>query len=71
MEDAAGTESVGRRQRGCSFAPEEFGVPVHVITSLNFLCDGLCLSIKAGVMGRDRRWVKPQGRPEKLGVAGF
>lgn len=62
MEGAAGTGTVGRRWRGCSFAPEESGVLGHVTTPLNFLCDHLCLSTKAGVMERERRWAKPLGR---------
>lgn len=61
MEDVAGMETMGGRQRGCSFAPEESSVPGHAITPLNFLCDPLCFSTKAGVTGRERRLAKSQG----------
>lgn len=57
---------------------EDAVVPLRTLVSqsmspphLTFCVIVSALVPKAGVMGRERRWAKPQGRPEKLGKAGF
>lgn len=60
----------GKEAKRMQLCPESSGVQSHVITPLNSLCGHLCLHTKAGATGRERRWAKPQGRPEKLGGAG-
>lgn len=71
MGDAARLETVGRSKEDAALPLKSPVSGTRSSPQLDFLCSYLCLSTKAGVMGRERRWAKPQGRPEELGGAGF